>query len=236
MVQIPASKEALTRAMEELLKEQEQLCKNTKEQEQEQLCENTDDKLPRINFDRHIYVPLLLKKADIRISPPALNESERRFVEDLCNYWKGEKDKSLQGKEIFLLRNLSRGIGVGFFEERGFYPDFILWIIDKQRGHQRIVFIEPHGMLYAKAYAFDEKARLHERLPDLARKISERSEETKGTRVSLDAFIISATPYEKLYRHYDNGNWSRDEFAKKHILFRENGNEYMETIFLESKE
>lgn len=116
MVQIPASKEALTRAMEELLKEQEQLCKNTKEQEQEQLCENTDDKLPRINFDRHIYVPLLLKKADIRISPPALNESERRFVEDLCNYWKGEKDKSLQGKEIFLLRNLSRGIGVGFLK------------------------------------------------------------------------------------------------------------------------
>ena len=40
---------------------------------------------------------------------------------------------------------------------------------------QRIVFIEPHGMLNQKAYIHDEKARLHERLPELARDIAGRS-------------------------------------------------------------
>ena len=56
---------------------------------------------------------------------------------------------------------------MGFFESSRFYPDFILWIKlwIKNKDAQRIVFIEPHGMLDAKAYVHDDKAQLHERLP-----------------------------------------------------------------------
>ena len=50
----------------------------------------------------------------------------------------------------FLLRNLTRGKGVGFFDSSGFYPDFILWV--KGKDGQRIVFIDPHGMRQEKAY------------------------------------------------------------------------------------
>ncbi len=118
-------------------------------------------------------------------------------MRDLRDYWNAEKDQSLAGNEIFLLRNLSRGYGIGFFEERGFYPDFILWVLDQKTNTQCIVFIEPHGMLPANAYIHDEKARLHERLPELATQIAQRS---RQKNITLDAFIISATPYYELYQ------------------------------------
>lgn len=173
--------------------------------------------LPRIHFDRHLYQPLLVEQAHkLRSIPPGLKESEARFVRDLKDYWTSQKDESLSGQELFLLRNLSRGSGIGFFEERGFYPDFILWVIDGRS--QRIIFVEPHGMLNANAYSKDEKAQLHERLPDLAKQIGPRS----GRRdITLDSYIISATPYADLHQRYDDGTWDRERFAQKHILFQE---------------
>ena len=107
----------------------------------------------------------------------------------------------------------------GFFEESGFYPDFILWI--KKGENQRVVFIEPHGMLNAPTYAQDQKAQLHEKLPELARAISERS---GISNVSLDSFIVSAIPYEELCKRYDG--WNLRCFASKHILFPERDGEY----------
>jgi hypothetical protein len=133
----------------------------------------------------------------------------------------------LAGKEIYLLRNLSRGKGVGFFEESGFYPDFILWIVEGEK--QRIIFIEPHGMFHSKAYVHDEKAHLWERLPELAQQIGRR---TGRNDISLDAFIISATPYEELHTRYDDGTWNRERFTQNHILFQERGKDcdYIERI------
>jgi len=178
--------------------------------------------LPRISFDRHLYLPLLVEESEkIQSIPPALKPSEAGFVRDLMHYWEAERGKSLAGKEIYLLRNLSKGKGVNFFAEKGFYPDFILWVLDGAR--QRIIFVEPHGMLYAKAYRHDEKAQLHERLVELAQEIGRRSGRDD---IALDAFIISATRYDDLYQHYDDGTWSREKFAEKHILFPERNKEY----------
>ena len=185
--------------------------------------------LPSIHFDRHLYQPLLVEHGDkIRSEPAGLNESERRFVEDMRTYCRSEKDKSLADKEVFLLRNLSRGKGIGFFDKRGFYPDFILWVKDDST--QRIVFVEPHGMLHAEAYVHDDKARLHESLPGLAKAIAAR---TGLTNVSLDSFIVSATPYEDLRVKYDDGTWDRKRFAEAHILFpeRTEGYDYLEAVF-----
>ncbi|HHT45749.1 MAG TPA: DEAD/DEAH box helicase family protein, partial [Firmicutes bacterium] len=188
----------------------------------DRLFKQETDELPRLYFDRHLYLPLLLEKSDkLSAAPQGLVDSEAKFVRDLKEYWEKEKDKSLKGKEVFLLRNLSRGKGVGFFEESGFYPDFILWVVDSRS--QRIVFIEPHGMLHASAYIHDEKARLHERLPKLAKEIEKRSKK-KG--VSLDSFIISATPYDDMRKRYDDGTWDLEKFAEKHILFLQRDREY----------
>ncbi len=173
--------------------------------------------LPTVHFDRHLYQPLLIERGEkVKSEPPGLKDSERLFVEDLKAYCLAEKDKSLADVELFLLRNLSRGKGIGFFEKRGFYPDFILWI--KQENSQRIVFIEPHGMLHAEAYQHDDKARLHERLPRLAESISRRFCQKD---ISLDSYIISATAFDNLRKRYDDGSWDRKRFSKAHILFRD---------------
>ena len=210
MVRVPRSEQQLIEAVRKLLAEQERLYQQ----------ENAG--LPRIHFDRHLYQPLLMDMPEkAQMVPPGLGKSEAQFVRDLRDYWNAEKDRTLAGRQVFLLRNLSRGYGIGFFEERGFYPDFILWVVD-QSG-QRIVFIEPHGMLHAKAYVHDEKAQLHERLPSLSQEIGKRS---RRTDIILDAFIISATPYDELYKHYDDGTWDRAKFAEKHILFPEKSPEY----------
>ena len=82
-----------------------------------------EGKLSRIYFDRHIYIPLLLEQQGLQVSPPGLIPSEEQWVRDLRAFWEQEKCGLLAGKQLFLLRNLGRGKGVGFFEGRGFYPD-----------------------------------------------------------------------------------------------------------------
>ncbi len=189
----------------------------------ERLYQKETEELPRLHFDRHLYQPLLIEAGDenLKTTPPALNDSEKRFVKDLKDYWLEEKDGRLSGREVFLLRNQSRGAGVGFFESSGFYPDFILWIKEGEKQH--IVFVEPHGMLHAKAYKHDEKARLHERMSEMAERIGERSQRKD---ITLNSYIISATSYDDLQKRYDDGNWDRNRFADAHILFLERNEQY----------
>jgi len=142
--------------------------------------------------------------------PPGMTE----YIDELRKLVRQETSKSLANKEIFLLRNLSRGKGVGFFENEGFYPDFILWI--KEGIQQRVIFVDPHGMLHEKAYELSDKTTLHERLSELSESWAIK---TGLNNVSLDSYIISATPYEKLRYYYGDGSWSRSDFACKHILF-----------------
>jgi hypothetical protein len=198
------------------------------EQEHKLYC-TEEGELSRIYFDRHIYIPLLLEQHGIQTSPSGLTRSEAEFVRNLRAFWEQEKCGLLAGKELFLLRNLSRGKGIGFFEGRGFYPDFILWILEPNRKHQRIVFIEPHGMVYAKAYIHDEKARLHEYLRTLSQQLPPPS---NGWTVELDSYLVSATRFDELRKRYDDGTWDRAKFARHHILFpeRNGGYDYLRSI------
>ncbi|MXY82454.1 MAG: hypothetical protein F4Y91_10405 [Gemmatimonadetes bacterium] len=160
-------------------------------------------------------------------------ESEQMVYKplDVKAYWIAECYQSLAEVEVFLLRNLSRGAGVGFFETSGFYPDFILWI--KKERKQHIVFVEPHGMIHAKAYQHDNKARLHERLPELAKGIGARSQQQD---VTLDSYIVSVTSYHDLHKRYDDGTWDKARFADAHILFAERNEQYdyIKRIFTDS--
>ena len=78
-------------------------------------------------------------------------------------------------------------------------------------------------MLNAKAYVHDDKAQLHERLPELAVQIATRS---ANLNVELDSFIVSATTYEDLKERYGEGQWTREHFSAKHILFQTRDSEY----------
>ena len=180
LVSVPQTDVGLRDQIEELIKQQAKL------------YEQELGALARIHFDRHLYQPLLIQDENpaVRVSPPPLNKSERLFVRDLRTYWRDRGSALHAATELFLLRNQGRGRGVGFsLGGSGFYPDFILWMISGDR--QRVVFVEPHGMLHAKAYEEDDKAKLHERLPGLAEGIALRSGTVR--QVSLDSYIVSAT-------------------------------------------
>ena len=210
VVRIPRNEAQLIAAVKKLI------------DEGKRIYEAETHELPNIHFDRHLYQPLLVQRGDrLKSDPPGLNEAEQRFVSDLREFVRREAGGALATKEVFLLRNLSRGKGIGFFESEGFFPDFILWI--REGKQQRIVFVEPHGMRHEKAYWTDEKARLHERLHAL-----ERSWGAKAglENVTLDSFIVSATPYDELRDYYADGAWTRQQFAHAHILFAERGGAY----------
>jgi hypothetical protein len=227
LVRIPRSKDESEKQTEDsFIKQILQLL----EQEHKLYC-TEEGELSRIYFDRHIYIPLLLEQKGLQVSPPGLAPSEEQFVRDLRAFWEQEKCGLLAGKELFLLRNLSRGKGIGFFEGRGFYPDFILWILEPNRKHQRIVFIEPHGMVYAKAYIHDEKAHLHEYLRTLSQQLPPPS---NGWTVELDSYLVSATLFDELRKRYDDGTWDRAKFARHHILFpeRNGGYDYLRSILV----
>ena len=216
-VRVEREEVKLARDIEELIRETDAL------------YESARGRLPRIYFDRHLYQPLLLGQAEgIRSDPPGLNESEERFVRDLRQFWTDRRDELPEETELFLLRNLERGRGIGFFEGRGFFPDFILWI--ESRSEQRIVFVEPHGMVHAAAYANDHKARLFQVLDRFTEERRRRRPRRK--RVTLDSFIVSRTSYEDIRPRYDDGTWTRERFADAHILFFDRDREYLRRILL----
>ena len=208
IVRVPANREDLVEAINQLIMDCNTLYRKDK------------GDLPRVHFDRHLYQPLLVKGDGITSSPSGLEKSECQFVADLKDYCANASDALQAGAELFLLRNQTRGRGVGFFESQYFFPDFILWI--KNQDGQRIVFVEPHGMLHENAYVYDERAQLYERLPGLAAKIAARSD---IQNVELDSFIVSATDYDVLKKK-QYGGWTIEDFAGKHILFRDPGGGY----------
>jgi len=127
------------------------------------LLEEDTKTLPRIYFDNHLYVPILLQSEKInRISPSGLVESEKEFVSGLRQYLRKNKDK-FSGVDIYLLRNYPRS-GVGFFNLSGFYPDFIMWI--KKGKEQFMIFIDPKGLEHTKGLD-DEKIKLNEDIKQL---------------------------------------------------------------------
>ena len=183
--------------------------------------------LPNAYNDRHLYQPLLAITNDNdswRTTPPALEESEQQFVKDLRNYVRQQREEHLSEKEIFLLRNQSRGKGIGFYQNEGFYPDFILWITEGAK--QRIVFIEPHGMVHDVINEHNLKVTLFKRLRALSH------ERFRGEHVQMDSFIISKTDFQVLRRRE---GMERQEFVDEwHILFRKDDDPtYLSPIFQE---
>jgi hypothetical protein len=84
----------------------------------EQLYRQDVENFPNIHFDRHLYQPLLLAHSEIdAMMPPGLNEGEAKFVRDLRDYLQRNNER-FRGKEIFLLRNLTRSKGIGFFDTK----------------------------------------------------------------------------------------------------------------------
>ncbi|MDA3822791.1 MAG: DEAD/DEAH box helicase family protein [Bacteroidales bacterium] len=216
------------------------------EQIKNDLAANKDDllhvgDLHACNFGQHLFQPLfhVRKGGVITILPVTLNESEFQFVTDLKDWC--QKNESLlkdQSSELYLLRNMSRGKGVGFFEAGNFHPDFILWMLTPDK--QYVTFIEPHGLLHEGSAS--EKVQFHKRIKDVEKRLnglyhtsempasdSFEVRESAGTNNSaiLNSFILSWTKYPQL-------QWqeSREELEDMHVLFmRDDQDNYIDKLF-----
>ena len=179
--------------------------------------------LPRIYFDRHLYLPILLKginrKID-KISPAGLEESEQEFILNLKRYIDKNKLK-FKGYEIYLLRNFPK-TGIGFFNLSGFYPDFIMWVKNKDR--QRIVFLDPHGLEHEKS--------LDNQKIELSLDIKELEKDLEDRDISLDSFILSKTSYNALIKGRTKPE-SKEKFKANHVLFLEDSEGWPEELFQE---
>lgn len=134
-------------------------------------------------FGRHLYEPLLYLDSNVvEISPAPLNKGERVFVEDLKTFHDGQPE-FFKDKELYLLRNLSKGRGVGFFEAGNFHPDFILWLLAS--GQQHVIFVDPKGI--RNLGPTDPKIQFHETIKEIEQRLGDAT-------VRLQSFIVSNTP------------------------------------------
>lgn len=164
--------------------------------------------LQAIQVAGHLYCPLLhLSKGAIEVSPVALNDGERDFVRDLSDYHVGHP-KCFNGRELYLLRNMSKGRGIGFFEAGNFYPDFIVWLVDQNT--QRIAFVDPKGIRNLEG-PNDPKIRFCETIKEIQKDL-------KDPHVILSSFIIANTPYQQV--GWWNSGMLKSELENHHVLFQ----------------
>ena len=158
-------------------------------------------------FEKHLYEPLLYLDSNIvEIRPAPLNEGERRFVEDLRAFHDGHAD-FFQTRELYLLRNQSRGRGVGFFEAGNFHPDFILWLL--AGGRQDVIFVDPKGI--RNLGAGDPKIEFHKTIKEVEQRLGDPA-------VRLQSYIVSNTPSWEMRKNWE---MEKSEMEQRNILFQE---------------
>ncbi|MCB9903808.1 MAG: DEAD/DEAH box helicase family protein [Planctomycetes bacterium] len=160
-----------------------------------------------LTFDRHLYEPLLyIESKVVEISPTPLNKGEMRFVEDLKRFHT-QNSEFFAERELYLLRNQSRGRGVGFFEAGNFHPDFILWLVTGER--QLVIFVDPKGLRNEGVES--PKLAFHRTIKDIEERLGDAS-------MRLESFIVSRTTSAelKLLTGMD-----KSEFEARHVVFQD---------------
>jgi len=165
------------------------------------------DGLKAINVGHHLYQPLLhLESKVIAITPAPLNKGEWRFVQDMMEFAERNPDY-FNERQVYLLRNLSRGRGVGFFEAGNFHPDFITWVVEGSKQH--ITFVDPKGI--RNLPASDDKIRFCKTIKDIEARLADAD-------VTLSSFIVSNTPSHVMEKQW---GMKKAEMAKCNVVFQE---------------
>jgi len=176
--------------------------------------------LHTIMLSQNLYQPLIYVKSDlIEVKPIVLeNPGERDFVLDLQTFCR-VNEGFFADKELYLLRNMSRGRGIGFFEAGNFHPDFILWLF--VNGRQLINFVDPKGLRNLEG-PNDPKIQFYLTIKDLERKLDDPD-------VILNSFIISSTPVSQVAWWSDG--MSKADFEQRNVLFqKEDKDTYIEKL------
>ena len=159
----------------------------------------------------HAYQPLLYAKKErvVTVQPIPLDENEKKVVEDLADLAEAG-DECLQGRELFLIRNLTRGRGVSFFDDYGYYPDFIVWL--KDGDFQHVLFLDPKGLgRFGKRER--QKVQLHHAIKE-----TEKQVRKEDPTLRLCAYVLSVTPASEI----DDGGRSQSDWKQDGVYFLNN--------------
>ena len=158
--------------------------------------------------DEHAYKPLLYAagKRVVTVRPVLLNEDEKRVVERLCDL-ATSGDPCLRDRELFLIRNLSRGRGVSFFDDHSYYPDFIVWLADGEDQH--ILFLDPKGLV---VFGPEERRKvgLHTEIKEVEARVRRQD-----PKLRLHAYVLSVTPPDRISDEVQ----SREEWEERGVYF-----------------
>lgn len=183
--------------------------------------EKNGEYLRNAYFNEHLYQPLLVDSENFMITPKGiLEKGEEDFIKNL-RYFIDKKPDILKNKEIYLLRNLPK-IGIGFFENYYFYPDFILWILEGDK--QNIIFVDPKGLVFIQEGLENRKLRLNKDIKN----IEETLVGETGKQITLDSFIISVSAYQTVKSNFTS---DRGTLEKNNILFQEDP-KHIEKLFV----
>lgn len=211
--QVFADKESEEGLIEELKKLKNAL-------EKKQLLDIEFGQFKSFSYGQHLYEPLLSfdgNSTSVRIKPVALNEEEYLFLQDLKAFY--EKNEGFfKDKELYVLRNQSRGRGIGFFEAGNFHPDFILWMLYDNK--QYITFADPKGI--RNLSITDPKLVFYQTIKEMEARLGDGS-------VILNSFIISNTLHADLIN--TGATLPKEEMEARHILFQyEDRETYISTM------
>jgi hypothetical protein len=163
-------------------------------------------------FSRHLFQPLIYCDSTVvEISPAPLNPGEQKFILDLKEFYTLEQEKGAEsffnGKNLYLLRNLSKGKGVGFFEAGNFHPDFIVWVVSGNTQH--VIFIDPKGI---RNLSFkDPKIEFYNSIKEIQNRLND-------PELMLNSYIVSNTPSSDMSLLW---GVTKEQMLQKHIVFQE---------------
>lgn len=165
-------------------------------------------KIGTVALPVHAYLPLLHAGHErvAAVQPVPLDVNEKRVVEQMALLATGG-DASLRGRELFLIRNETRGRGVSFFDDFGYFPDFIAWLKDDTGQH--VLFLDPKG-LGRFGGRERRKVRLHRGIAEVERQVRRTD-----PRLRLHAYVLSTTPAAQI----DDGTRSAAAWKADGVYF-----------------
>lgn len=173
----------------------------------------------------HIYEPLLREnklvlKDDVKLTPDKLNDGEKKFVKDFAAYI-NDKPEKFKDFDVYLMRNVESLKSIGIYlndDSEVFYPDFIMWLIGKDKVY--INFIDPKGQMGTKDFAteqYKEKVTIADKstnptLPNIEKELKRIHKK----HFSLNSFILLRDSSE--LGKIAKADWKKDNMIAKNIL------------------
>ena len=173
-------------------------------------------------FDQTLYSPLFYSEEGVRLPftmrPLSFDApSEKTFLEDLICYYEDSSNAAFfEGLDVYLMRNASnRAKGIGFAQAGNFYPDFLLWMINKKTKQEYLGFIDPKGLRNVPYES--PKLNFSVEVKELQKIVNARP----GAKLILNSVILSSTPYSELASLFPTH--TKEDYEGKNVFFLDEG-------------